>query len=110
MGHPDEVTSPSGPRSCRIRFQGCAEPRLARTTMPQERRFTFEEVAKLYDRVRPQYPEAPFEDVLSLSRIPAGDRVSRSGAVRGRPPFRWPAVGFACSASSPGPRWPAWHT
>jgi SAM-dependent methyltransferase len=52
--------------------------------MPQEPRFTFDEVAELYDRARPQYPEVLFEDVLSLSHISTGDRVLEVGCGTGQ--------------------------
>ena len=38
-------------------------------------RSTFDRAAFLYEKVRPGYPEELFEDLVSLSGIPAGGRV-----------------------------------
>jgi hypothetical protein len=55
-------------------------------------RATFDEAASLYDEVRPGYPEELFDDVVSLSGIPAGEEDSRSAAARARPPCHSPAA------------------
>jgi SAM-dependent methyltransferase len=38
-------------------------------TDPIERRFSFDEVAELYDRARPTYPEPLFDDLFSISGL-----------------------------------------
>jgi SAM-dependent methyltransferase len=42
-------------------------------------RTTFDEAALLYDEARPGYPEALFDDVVSLSKIPARGRILEIG-------------------------------
>jgi SAM-dependent methyltransferase len=55
--------------------------------MAEERdrlRSTFDEAASLYDEVRPGYPEDLFDDIVSLSRIPAGGRILEIGCGTGQ--------------------------
>jgi SAM-dependent methyltransferase len=55
--------------------------------MAEERdrlRTTFDEAAWLYDDVRPGYPEDLFDDVASLSGIPAGGRILEIGCGTGQ--------------------------
>lgn len=47
-------------------------------------RSTFDRAALLYDRVRPGYPEELFEDLVSISGIPAGGRVLEVGCGTGQ--------------------------
>ncbi|MBA2346372.1 MAG: class I SAM-dependent methyltransferase [Rubrobacter sp.] len=47
-------------------------------------RNTFDSVASLYDAVRPGYPDALFEDVISLSGIPPGGRILEIGSGTGQ--------------------------
>ncbi|WP_392475982.1 hypothetical protein [Nostoc sp. C110] len=47
-------------------------------------RSTFNQVALLYDQVRPGYPEALFDDVVSLSRINPGGRILEIGCGTGQ--------------------------
>ncbi len=47
-------------------------------------RLTFEEVPELYDRVRPTYPPALFDELVSLARIPAGGRILEIGPGTGK--------------------------
>ena len=49
-----------------------------------EQRFTFDEVAELYDRHRPGYPEALFEDLVALSGIAPAGRILEIGAGTGQ--------------------------
>jgi SAM-dependent methyltransferase len=46
-------------------------------------RILFDEVADLYDEVRPRYPEALVEDILELSGIPAEGRILEVGCGPG---------------------------
>jgi SAM-dependent methyltransferase len=47
-------------------------------------RVTFNEAARLYDRARPGYPEALFDDVVALSGIPPGGRILEIGCGTGQ--------------------------
>ncbi len=47
-------------------------------------RITFNEVAELYDQVRPGYPEALFDAVVQLSRIPPQGRILEIGCGTGQ--------------------------
>jgi SAM-dependent methyltransferase len=50
----------------------------------EQLRTTFDEVAHLYDQARPGYPEALFEDVVSLSGIPPHGRILEIGCGTGQ--------------------------
>src|SRR3712207_1488740 len=55
--------------------------------MTEERnrlRATFDQVAPLYDETRPTYPEALFDDVVSLSGVPPVGRILEVGCGPGR--------------------------
>ena len=52
--------------------------------MTPDPRFTFDEVAELYDRHRPGYPEALFEDLVALSGIAPAGRILEIGAGTGQ--------------------------
>jgi SAM-dependent methyltransferase len=55
--------------------------------MAEERdrlRTTFDEAALLYDEVRPGYPEDLFDDIVSLSGIPAAGRILEIGCGTGQ--------------------------
>jgi SAM-dependent methyltransferase len=47
-------------------------------------RTTFDEAASLYDEVRSGYPEDLFDDIVSLSGIPAGGRILEIGCGTGQ--------------------------
>jgi SAM-dependent methyltransferase len=49
----------------------------------RRKRVSFEEVAELYDEVRPGYPEELVEDVVSLARIPTDGRILEIGCGPG---------------------------
>ena len=61
-------------------------------------RATFDEAALLYEEVRPGYPEELFNDVVSLSGIPAGGRILEIGCGMGRAtvPFARPDYRIVC--------------
>ena len=47
-------------------------------------RATFEEVAELYDRARPTYPDRLFDDLVALAELPAAARVLEIGCGTGK--------------------------
>ncbi|HVC23203.1 MAG TPA: class I SAM-dependent methyltransferase [Candidatus Dormibacteraeota bacterium] len=50
----------------------------------REQRLVFGEVAELYDRYRPGYPEAAFDRIMEFSRLRAGQRALEVGSGTGR--------------------------
>jgi len=72
--------------------------------MTAEQRFTFDEIGELYDRYRPGYPEALFEDLLSLSGISPSDRILEIGCGTGQATLSLARRGYAMSCVEPGPR------
>jgi SAM-dependent methyltransferase len=68
----------------------------------RERRFTFDEAATLYDRVRPSYPEALFDDLFSLSRVSTQDRVLEIGCGTGQATLPLARRGFRVLCLEPG--------
>ena len=53
-------------------------------SIDRELRTTFNDVAKIYDEVRPGYPEQLIEDVVSLSEIPSGGTILEIGCGTGK--------------------------
>lgn len=51
--------------------------------MPDPLRHTFDEVAETYDRVRPRYPEALFDEIVQLGQLLPGARVLEVGPGTG---------------------------
>ena len=47
-------------------------------------RQTFDRAAELYDRVRPGYPEALFDDLIALTGLVAGDHLLEVGCATGK--------------------------
>jgi SAM-dependent methyltransferase len=52
--------------------------------LTRERRTTFDEVAELYDRARPTYPDALFDDLAELADLHPGSRVVEVGCGTGK--------------------------
>ncbi len=50
----------------------------------RERRTTFDEVAELYDRARPTYPDALIDDVVALARLEPESRIVEVGCGTGK--------------------------
>jgi protein-L-isoaspartate O-methyltransferase len=50
----------------------------------ERRRSTFDEAAELYDRARPGYPAALFDDLVELAGIGPGSRVLEIGPGTGQ--------------------------
>jgi SAM-dependent methyltransferase len=70
--------------------------------MRREQRFVFGEVADLYDRARPGYPEAMVDDVLRFCGLPA-PRVLEVGAGTGKATVAFAARGLEILALEPTP-------
>ena len=51
---------------------------------PDPARHTFDGVADLYERARPGYPEAVFDDLATLARLPAPARILEIGCGTGQ--------------------------
>ena len=66
------------------------------------KRASFDEVAELYARARPRYPEVVIDDVVELAGFGPGCGSSRSAAGRARRRRRWPSAGSTSPASSSG--------
>jgi len=69
-----------------------------------ERQFTFDEIAELYDRVRPRYPEALIDDLVSLSGVPEAGRILEIGCGTGQMTVALANRGFRMVCLEPGPR------
>jgi predicted O-methyltransferase YrrM len=66
-------------------------------------RDTFDEAPELYDRVRPGYPEAVFEDLTTLCRLRPGSRVLELGRGTGQATVPLATRGFEVVAIELGP-------
>lgn len=60
----------------------------------RSRRISFEESADLYNQTRPTYPEQLVEDVISLSKVPAGGRILEIGCGPGNATISFARYGF----------------
>ncbi|MEU8820901.1 class I SAM-dependent methyltransferase [Actinoplanes sp. NPDC048796] len=63
----------------------------------------FDEVPELYDRVRPGYPEALFDDLAGLTGLTPGAPVLEVGCGTGQATRSMAARGWAVTAVEPGP-------
>src|SRR5690349_16209458 len=63
----------------------------------------FDEVAELYDRVRPGYPEALFSDLAALIGLRQGSPVLEVGCGTGQATRSMAALGWSVTAVEPGP-------
>ncbi len=70
--------------------------------MAVEQRLVFDEVAELYDRVRPRYPEALIAHVVARSGIAPGERVLEIGCGTGIATEPFARRGFRVTALEPG--------
>src|SRR5215471_12761869 len=71
--------------------------------MPKEQRLTFDEVPELYDRNRPSYPDALFDDLVSLSGILPEGRILEIGCGTGQATIPLAQRGFSVICLEPGP-------
>ncbi len=63
----------------------------------------FNEVAELYHRIRPRYPQALFDDLIKLTNLPRQARVLEIGAGTGIATLELVRRGFQVTALEPGP-------
>ena len=70
--------------------------------MATEQRFTFDDIAGLYDRHRPRYPERLFDDLLSLSGITPSERILEIGSGTGQATLPLAHRGFSVFCLEPG--------
>ena len=69
--------------------------------MRREQRLVFGEVAELYDRHRPTYPDAVVDDLVSLAGLGAGSLVLEVGAGTGKATLLFAARGMRVVAVEP---------
>ncbi|KAA0699878.1 class I SAM-dependent methyltransferase [Neorhizobium sp. P12A] len=67
-----------------------------------ERRFTFDASAKLYDDIRPQYPEALFDDIVDWTGLGPDDAILEIGCGSGQATEGFASRGFSVVALDPG--------
>ena len=67
-------------------------------------RKTFDDVAELYDRVRPHYPEALFDDLVALAGLEPGSSLLEIGCGTGRATEPLARRGFRLLCLEPGER------
>jgi len=60
----------------------------------EELRQTFEAAAALYQRARPDYPPALFDDLIELASLRRGDRLLEIGCATGKATLPLAAHGF----------------
>jgi ubiquinone/menaquinone biosynthesis C-methylase UbiE len=68
-----------------------------------EQRFTFNEVAELYDQARAGYPQALYDDLMGLANLSAGDAVLEVGCGTGKATEEFARRGLNVLALDPGP-------
>jgi SAM-dependent methyltransferase len=67
-----------------------------------EQRFTFEQVASVYSRARPAYPDALIDDVVSYADLKPNDRILEVGCGTGQATKSFAKRGFPILATDPG--------
>jgi SAM-dependent methyltransferase len=66
-------------------------------------RSSFNAIAALYDKARPDYPDAVFDDIRAASALTAGDPVLEVGCGSGQATIGFARRGLAVTAVDPGP-------
>src|ERR1700749_200097 len=66
-------------------------------------RQTFDQAAERYDRVRPDYPEALFDDLVALARLTTGDHLIEVGCATGKATRPLARRGFRSTCVELGP-------
>jgi SAM-dependent methyltransferase len=70
----------------------------------EARRKTFDEVADVYERARPGYPEALVDDVIALSGLPPRGSILEIGTGTGKATVAFARRGYRILGLEPGPR------
>ncbi|NOK62449.1 MAG: class I SAM-dependent methyltransferase [Chloroflexi bacterium AL-W] len=70
--------------------------------MPKLRRETFDEVAQLYDAVRPGYPDALFDAVVEFARLPDDAQILEIGAGTGKATLPFAQRDYTMHCLEPG--------
>lgn len=68
-----------------------------------EQRFTFNEVAELYDQARAGYPQALYDDLMAAANLSAGDAILEVGCGTGKATEDFARRGLKVVALDPGP-------
>lgn len=68
-----------------------------------EPRFAFNEIAALYDKARPDYPESLYHDVCAAAALAPGDAMLEVGCGSGQATIGFARRGLAITALDPGP-------
>jgi SAM-dependent methyltransferase len=82
----DPRTGPAAAPADTTEADACGERHHRAVTVPDRHRLRtmFEEVPELYDRARPTYPPALFDDLVRLGRLPERARVLEIGPGTGK--------------------------
>jgi len=67
-----------------------------------EPRFAFNEIAALYDKARPDYPDALFADICAAAQVAPGDPMLDVGCGSGQATMGFVRCGLAVTALDPG--------
>lgn len=73
-------------------------------SIDRSRRTTFEEMADLYNEIRPNYPESLVDAIITLSGIPQGGRILEIGCGTGQATESFARRGYAMVAVELGER------
>ena len=77
-------------------------PHLFEQGNPVEQRFTFDQVASVYRKARPDYPDALVDDVVSYAGLELNDRIFEVGCGTGQATKSFAERGFPILATDPG--------
>ncbi len=80
-----------------------AKSAAAAARLREARRRTFDEVAQLYERLRPDYPARLFDDLVALSGVPPEGRLLEIGCGTGKATVELARRGFRMTCLEPGP-------
>ena len=67
-------------------------------------RNTFDKIAQLYDKARPSYPDALFDDILAYSNLPDTSRILEVGCGTGQATLPLARRGYTIDCIELGPQ------